>query len=87
MQWQDIRQHYPQQWLLLEATQAHTEANKRILDHLVVLDTFPDSVMAMKRYAQIHHDAPDREYYVFHTGRERLDITERAWIGIRGMAR
>lgn len=84
MQWQEIRQHYPQQWLLLEAIQAHTEANKRILDQLAVLETFTDSVTAMKRYAQLHHDLPDREFYVFHTGREALDITERIWLGIRG---
>ena len=86
MQWQEIRQKYPQQWLLLEAIEAHTEANKRILDQLEVLDTFPDSDVALKRYAQMHHDAPDREYYVFHTGREQLDVTERTWIGIRGAA-
>lgn len=86
MQWQEIRQHYPQQWLLLEAIEAHSEANKRILEQLAVIETFSDSVAAMKRYARLHHDAPDRELYVFHTGRETLDITERTWLGIRSNA-
>jgi hypothetical protein len=85
MVWQDIRKHYPQQWLLVEAIQAYSEANKRILEHLAVVDTFPDSIAAMQRYAQLHHEAPQRELYVFHTSRERLDISERSWFGVRGV--
>lgn len=83
MVWQEIRQHYPQQWLLVEAIQAHSEANHRILEHLSVVDAFSDSVSAMRRYAQLHREAPQRELYVFHTSRETLAITERQWLGVR----
>ena len=41
MVWQDIRQYSPQQWLLVEAIEAHSEANNRILEHLAVIGTFP----------------------------------------------
>lgn len=85
MVWQDIRQRYPQQWILIEAIQAHSTANKRILEQLAVIDTFADSITAMKRYAQLHHEAPQRELYVFHASRERLDISERQWLGVRGV--
>ena len=85
MQWQEIRNHYPQQWLLVEAIKAHSESNKRILEQIAVVGTFPDSVIAMKSYVQLHHEAPERELYVFHTSRETLDITERSWLGIRGL--
>ena len=85
MKWHEIREHYPQQWILLEAIKAHSEANKRILEQLAVVATFPDSVAAMRSYTQLHHEAPERELYVFHTSRETLDITERWWLGIRGM--
>ena len=34
MKWHEIREHYPQQWILLEAIKAHSEANKRILEHV-----------------------------------------------------
>ena len=84
MKWQEIRVHYPQQWLLVEAMKAHSEANKRILEQLAVVDTFPNSVTAMKSYLQLHREVPERELYVFHTSRETLDITERRWLGIRG---
>jgi hypothetical protein len=85
MQWQEIRNHYPQQWLLVEAIKAHSESNKRILEQLAVVGAFPDSVTAMKSYMQLHHEAPERELYVFHTSRETLDIAERRWLGIRGL--
>ena len=85
MKWQEIRTHYPQQWLLVEAIQARSEASKRILEQLAVVDTFSDSVTAMKSYQQLHRQAPERELYVFHTSRETLDVTERTWMGIRGV--
>jgi hypothetical protein len=84
MQWQEIREHYPQQWLLIEAIKAHSDANVRVLEQLAVVGTFSDSAAALQSYVQLHHEAPERELYVFHTSRERLDIPERAWLGIRG---
>ncbi len=83
MEWQEIRQRFPQQWLLVEAIKAHSEANKRIIEQLAVVGTFPTSVIAMKQYLQLHREAPNRELYVFHTSREKLDIIERQWLGIR----
>ena len=85
MVWEELRQHYPQQWLLVEAIKAHSEVNNRILDHIAVIDTFPDSVAAIQSYAQLHREAPQRELYVFHTSRKTLDITERQGIGVRGI--
>jgi hypothetical protein len=83
MNWQEIRTHYPQQWLLIEAIRAHSEFDRRILDQLAVVGAFTDSSAAINGYRQLHRDAPERELYVFHTTRETLDIVERAWLGIR----
>ena len=83
MKWNEIRAQYPNQWLLIEAVQAHSEAGERKLDGLNVLESFADSVAGMHKYAQLHHQTPERELYVFHTSRENLKITERAWLGIR----
>ncbi len=86
MQWKEICQHYPQQWLLIEAIKARSEADRRILEQLAVVGAFSDSTTAMKSYLQLHKEAPERELYVFHTSRENLDITERRWLGVRGTA-
>jgi hypothetical protein len=85
MQWQEIRQHYPKQWLLLEAIRAHSEGTRRVLDQLAVLGAFPDSVAALQSYSELHRAAPERELYVFHTSRDSLNISERQWMGVRGL--
>jgi hypothetical protein len=83
MKWQEIRKRYPQQWVLVEAIKAHSKKNKRILEQIAVINTFPDSARAMQGYAELHRQAPARELYVFHTSRAKLDIIERTWLGIR----
>ena len=83
MRWPDIRQHYPSQWLLVEAIKAHSEAGKRILEELAVVNTFPDSVAAMRGYQELHYEEPQRELLVLHTDRQELDVAERRWLGIR----
>ncbi|MBE7472077.1 MAG: hypothetical protein HS114_23330 [Anaerolineales bacterium] len=85
MQWEEVRKHYPHQWLLVEAIKARSDSGKRILEQISVVGIYPDSVTAMQAYSQLHHEAPERELYVFHTDREFLDITERMWLGVRGI--
>jgi hypothetical protein len=61
MQWHEIRAHYPQQWLLLEAVKAHSEGDQRIVVQLAVLDAFSDSATALSAYARMHREVPQRE--------------------------
>ncbi|MGK5094561.1 hypothetical protein WDW89_21430 [Deltaproteobacteria bacterium TL4] len=84
MNWETVRQRYPNQWVLVEAVQAHSESGKRVLDQLSILDLFSDSLSAMRSYKEIHHKSPQRELYVLHTCREYLNILERRWLGVRG---
>jgi hypothetical protein len=84
MQWQQVRQRYPSQWLLVEAIKAHTEGNQRVVEDLAIVDVFPDSRAALESYVDFHEQTPEREYYVVHTDRETLDILQRRWLGIRG---
>ena len=86
MKWKEIREHFPEQWLLVEATRAHSEGNRRILDDLAVVETFPSGKSAMNGYMDLHEQSPYRELYVLHTDREDLEIEELRWLGIRGVA-
>jgi hypothetical protein len=83
MKWSEVRSHYPRQWLLVEAIKAHSESGKRIIEDLAVVDTFGNSVAAMKGYQELHREAPGRELLVLHTDRQELDVSERRWLGIR----
>lgn len=86
MTWHDIRKTYPNQWLLVEALQAKSRNQHRVLEDIAVLSPYTDSRQAFKDYQTLHKANRGREYYVVHTSNETLDITEVAWLGIRGDA-
>jgi hypothetical protein len=83
MLWTDVRQTYPDQWLIIEALEAHTEAERRHLDRIAVIETCPDGKAALQSYRRLHQKYPQREFYYIHTSREQPDIIERRWAGIR----
>ena len=64
MLWAEIRQAYLNQWLIIEALEAHTTPDKqRHLDCLAVIDTCPDGSAALQRYRHLHQQYPLREFY------------------------
>ena len=78
MVWSDIRTAYPNQWLIIEALEAHTtQASQRTLDRLAVIETCVDGGTALTRYRELHQEFPQREFYFIHTSRQELDIKER----------
>jgi hypothetical protein len=83
MRWNEIRARYPDQWLIVEALEAHSEGEQRLLDQLAVVQLCTDGSEALERYRTLHQQYPDRELYFVHTARETLDIRERPWIGLR----
>jgi hypothetical protein len=83
MEWREVRQHHPHQWLLVEALDARSEAGQRIVEDLAVLETYSDGLAAMDGYKTLHGRDPQRELYVLHTDREDLEIEEVRWLGIR----
>ena len=84
MEWSEVRQTYPDQWLMIEALEAETEANsQRRLKRLAVIKRCAEGVVALQSYRRLHQPFPVRELYFVHTSREQLDIREQAWVGIR----
>jgi hypothetical protein len=83
MQWTEIREHFPHQWLLIEAVEAHSAEDQRVLDDIVVVQSFPDWVSAWNGYKKLHFQNRQRELYVLHTDRENLDIEESQSLGLR----
>jgi len=84
MRWPEIRNAYPNQWLIVEALEAHTTPDyQRQLDRLAVIERCVDGNTAFQSYRRLHQIHPLREFYFVHTGREELDIREQQWLGIR----
>ena len=75
MDWQEIRKQYPHSWLVVEALDAYTNGDKRIVNALEVVDPFGDNwPAAWERYKHVHRADRTREYYVLHTDRAELNI-------------
>lgn len=84
MDWQTIREKFPHTWLVVEATDAHTERGKRVLNDMAVLNTFDtDSLAAWNYYVVLHKIDRFREYYFLHTDRQELNIEVRQQISPR----
>ncbi len=75
MNWEELRQQYPQRWVVVEAFGAYTEQGKRIVPRLELIADFGDDWKpAWERYEALHDADRRREYYVLHTDREALNI-------------
>ena len=84
MRWPEIRNAYPNQWLIVEALEAHTTPDyQRQLDRLAVIERCTDGNTAFQSYRRLHQIYPLREFYFVQTSREELDIREQQWLGIR----
>ena len=61
MVWAEVRQTYPNQWLLAEALEAQTmPGNQRQLGRLAVIESCPDGRTAFQRYRHLHQEYPAR---------------------------
>lgn len=84
MQWHEIRNAYPDQWLVIEANDAETsQDHRRILSRIAVIERCATGDAAFQSYRRLHQAHPDREFYFVHTSRETLEIYERHWAGVR----
>jgi hypothetical protein len=83
MRWAEVCTAHPDQWLLIEALDAHTEDHRRIIDRIAVVENCADGAAALRRYRELRRERPDRELYFVHTANAVLDIEERSWTGIR----
>lgn len=53
------------------------------LDDLSVISHFPDSTLAWKEYKKLHLAEPTREYYIFHTDHNTIEVKEQKFIGVK----
>ncbi len=84
MKWNEVKETYPNQWLVVEALDAHTTSDSlRRVEKVSVIGKCADGEMAMAEYRRLHMVNPLKEYYFVHTSRDDLDIPERKWLGIR----
>jgi len=70
MIWEEVKNVYPNQWLIIEAIEAYTEGDKRIIAQMTVVNNYQDdNNKALLQYLQLHRKHRERELYVVHTSR------------------
>jgi hypothetical protein len=77
MKWQEVKERFPNEWVVLEATKAYSQDGHRYIEEVNVIDRFESSTNAMHRYAELHRKQPHKEYCFFHTSRPLLIARER----------
>jgi hypothetical protein len=82
MRWDEIRERYPNTWLVIEALQARSEQNQRLVDRMEVVELCPDGAGAFREYRRLQAVHPQRELYFVHTSNTVLAIEERIWLGL-----
>jgi hypothetical protein len=85
MRWTEVRAAHPDQWLVIEALEAHSANDQRVVDRIAVIDVCTDGQATMKRYGELRREHPHREFCFVHTSRVELEIEERLWLGVRGL--
>ena len=85
MTWQEIREQFPNQWVLVEALNSSSQNGYWLLEKMAVLNSFNDGELALDDYEKIHHQHPSRDLAVLHTSRLKSKIAETHWLGVRSL--
>lgn len=84
MLWSEVCKDFPNSWVIVEALSSHQVENEKTIDDVMVLDAYPDSSDAWKRYKQIKQQKPQGDFLIASTENETLKIKVQRWVGIRG---
>jgi hypothetical protein len=76
MVWAEVRAAFPDQWLLLEAIEAHSVPGRRVIEQIAVLEKIEDDRAIFRRYREVRKKLPGREIFFFHTKNEEILIEE-----------
>ncbi|WP_407271665.1 hypothetical protein [Radiobacillus sp. PE A8.2] len=84
MDWGLVREQFPDKLVLVEALTATSRDSIRTIEEMSIISTFDDNMDAWKAYKQTHKENPEKELYVFHTSKEKPEVLEKFFIGVRG---
>ncbi|MCM3761999.1 hypothetical protein M3212_14580 [Alkalihalobacillus oceani] len=69
MQWKEVRQLYPNQWVQLEALKAHVIEDKKIIDEVALIKPIKTDQEATTSLLNSSGDT-----FVFHTSKPRIEL-------------
>jgi hypothetical protein len=84
MDWNLVREQYPDKLVLVEALSTASKDNIRTVKEMSIISIFNNNMEAWEAYKRKHIENPDKELYVFHTSKEKPEVIEKFFIGVRG---
>jgi hypothetical protein len=85
MKWVEIRIQYPQRFVLVEAIKTVSINRKRTIEEMTVVEQYQENDEAWNGYKHFHKQNPQREFYIFHTSNENVEVIDEQFLGIRGI--
>ncbi|KAJ49740.1 hypothetical protein BD780_000815 [Clostridium tetanomorphum] len=70
MKWSEIREKYPNQFVLLKALKSHVDGDKKIVDDVALVKIIENSKEANELLIRSKGDT-----FVFHTSKDKLSLT------------
>lgn len=70
MKWNEIREKYPNQFVLLKALKSHVDGDKKIVDDVALVKIIENSKEANELLIRSKGDT-----FVFHTSKDKLSLT------------
>lgn len=83
MKWSEVREHFPERCVLVEALKSETRGKERIIEEMSVINDFGNGNAAWKVYKKLHAENQYRELYIFHTNNEEIKVIEQPYTGVR----
>lgn len=84
MDWDLVREQFPDKLVLVEALSATSKDSIRTVKEMAIISSFDDNMAAWNAYKRIHKENPEKEIYVFHTSKASPEVVEKFFIGVRG---
>lgn len=79
MKWNEVRNIYPERFVKIHILNSHVENNIRYIDEMAVIQAFENRKEATRELVR----AKD-EILVYHTGKEKIEVTIKKILGFRG---
>ena len=87
MKWNEVRNQFPNQCVLVESIHAKSEGNERIIEEMSVIDDFDNGNNTWSVYKKNLTENRSRELYIFHTKNEEIKVIEQPYIGVKTYGR
>lgn len=84
VKWSEVRERYPDKIVLVEALSTTSFNKRRTVKDMSILADFNDDMAAWQEYKKQHKDNLGKELYIFHTSKEKAEVVEQFFAGVRG---